>query len=246
MLRKTVVLGSLGCLFACEEPAPSQPLAPVEPTRILVFYKTSGFYHASIPAGLAAIQRAAPALNLAVDTTNNAARFTPAGLQPYAAVVFLSTTQDVLTPQQQTAFESYIRSGRGFVGIHAATDTKYDWPWYNGLVGGYFNGHPAVQPATVRVTDKAHPATAGLPDAWVRTDEWYNFRSLHPGLKVLANLDETTYAGGTMGAAHPIAWYHAYDGGRAFYTAGGHTAESFAEPLFMQHVMGGITYAVGK
>ncbi|GAA4388364.1 hypothetical protein GCM10023186_34950 [Hymenobacter koreensis] len=193
-----------------------------------------------------AIRQKASANGIQMDTTNNAARFTPDGLQPYAAVVFLSTTGDVLAPQQQSAFERYIRSGRGFVGIHAATDSEYDWPWYNGLVGAYFNDHPAIQQATVRVVDKAHPATAVLPDAWTRTDEWYNFRNLHPGLKVLANLDESTYTGGNMGANHPIAWYHTYDGGRAFYTAGGHTAESFAEPLFMQHVMGGITYAVGN
>jgi type 1 glutamine amidotransferase len=160
--------------------------------------------------------------------------------------VFLSATQDVLSDAQQTAFEQYIRSGKGFVGIHAATDTEYDWPWYNRLVGAYFNGHPATQPAAIRVSAPRHAAIRHLPAAWLRTDEWYNFRSVNPDIRVLATLDESIYTGGTNGANHPIAWYHAFEGGRAFYTAGGHTAESYAEPLFVQHLLGGIQYAMGE
>jgi len=207
---------------------------------------TNGFYHGSIPAGIKAIQQLGRENSFRVDTTNNAARFRLDTLRKYEAVVFLSTTQDVLNIEQQTAFEQYIRLGRGFVAIHAATDTEYNWPWYNGLVGAYFNGHPAIQQATVNVTDNAHPATSFLPARWVRTDEWYNFRNLALGLRVLATLDETTYSGGTNGPNHPIAWCHTYDGGRAFYTAGGHTDESYQEPLFVRHLLGGITYAIGK
>jgi type 1 glutamine amidotransferase len=152
----------------------------------------------------------------------------------------------VLNDAQQAAFEQYIRSGKGFVGIHAATDTEYDWPWYNRLVGAYFSSHPAIQPAVVRVINKTHSSTSFLPDAWSRTDEWYNFRNIQPTITVLATLDETTYIGGTNGTNHPIAWYHSYDGGRAFYTAGGHTAESYREPLFLRHLLGGIQYAIGQ
>jgi type 1 glutamine amidotransferase len=180
-----------------------------------------------------------------VDTTRRAELFTPENLSKYQAVVFLNTTGDVLNAAQQTAFEQFIAGGKGFVGIHAATDTEYSWPWYHGLVGAYFNGHPAVQQATVQVVNKLHPATAALPDAWVRTDEWYNFRGLKPGLVVLARLNESTYTGGTHGADHPIAWYQAYGGGRAFYTGGGHTPESYQEPLFRQHLLGGLQYAMG-
>ncbi|HEX8657291.1 MAG TPA: ThuA domain-containing protein, partial [Hymenobacter sp.] len=164
----------------------------------------------------------------------------------YRAVVFLSTTGDVLNAEQQLAFEQYLGLGRGFVGIHSATDTEYDWLWYNGLVGAYFNGHPAVQQATINVVDNTHLSTKFLPARWVRTDEWYNFRSFAPDLRVLATLDETTYSGGTNGPEHPIAWYHAYGGGRAFYTAGGHTDDSYREPLFLQHLLGGIQYAMGQ
>jgi type 1 glutamine amidotransferase len=234
-----------GLLLGCRQKAGPAP-ETAAPPAVLVFSKTSGFRHASIPVGIQTIQQLGRENSFRVDTTTNAAKFRLDTLRKYQAVVFLSTTQDVLDASQQTAFEQYIRLGRGFVGVHAATDTEYGWPWYNGLVGAYFDGHPAVQPATVRVTDKSHSATSFLPDRWVRTDEWYNFRNIAPDLQVLATLDETTYAGGTNGPSHPIAWCHRYDGGRAFYTAGGHTDDSFREPLFVRHLLGGIRYAMGQ
>ncbi|MBC8084315.1 MAG: ThuA domain-containing protein [Hymenobacter sp.] len=240
--RLLPLLGLLGC----SRVSPLPPPIAAAPPAVLVFYKTSGYYHPSIPVGLRAMQQMGRDNGFRVDTTNKATRFQLDTLRRYQAVVFLSTTQDVLNEAQQVAFEQYIRLGRGFVGIHAATDTEYGWPWYNGLVGAYFNGHPAVQPATVRVADSTHAATRFLPARWVRTDEWYNFRALAPDLRVLATLDETTYSGGTNGPDHPIAWCHAYDGGRAFYTAGGHTDDSYREPLFLRHLLGGITYAIGN
>lgn len=218
---------------------------PEPAAKILVFYKTAGFHHASIPVAVAALQKLGAENNLIVDTTKVATNFNPTNLANYRAVVFLSTTGDVLNDAQQQAFEQYISAGNGFVGIHAATDTEYGWPWYNGLVGAYFKDHPAIQQATIQVTNKNHDATAALPDAWQRTDEWYNFRDLNPGVQVLANLDERTYSGGSHGSSHPIAWYHGYQGGRSFYTAGGHTEESYREPLFLQHLLGGIQYATG-
>ncbi|GAB2942861.1 hypothetical protein GCM10027048_04410 [Hymenobacter coalescens] len=210
-----------------------------------MFYKTAGFYHSSIPVAIEALRKLGADNNIQVDTTRVAANFTQATLAKYKAVVFLSTTGDVLNDAQQRAFEEYIKAGNGFVGVHAATDTEYDWPWYNGLVGAYFDGHPAIQPATVEVVDKNHDATVMLPDAWPRTDEWYNFRNLNPGVQVLANINEQSYSGGIHGAEHPIAWYHSYQNGRAFYTAGGHTDDSYREPLFLQHLLGGIRYASG-
>ncbi len=215
-------------------------------SRILVFSKTKGFYHQSIPAGVAALQKLGQENNFGVDTTKNAAYFVEDSLKNYRAVVFLSTTGNVLNADQQVALERYIQAGGGFVGIHAATDTEYDWPWYNQLVGAYFASHPKQQQAGIDVKDKTHPATSFLPDRWERFDEWYNFKSIDPGIKVLANLDETSYEGGTNGDTHPHAWYHDYDGGRAFYTAGGHTDASFREPLFLRHLLGGITYAMGE
>ena len=165
-------------------------------SRILVFVRTQGFYHASIPTGLATIMNLCRQNNISIDTTRDASVFTTANLKQYQAVVFLNTTGDVLNDEQQAAFEAYIRSGGGFVGVHAATDTEYKWFWYNKLVGAYFLSHPPEQQqAVIRVVDKNNPATAFLPDEWKRTDEWYNFRDIQPDLQVLAYLDETTYKG---------------------------------------------------
>src|SRR5215470_10558643 len=211
--------------------------------RALVFSKTTGFRHDSIPNGIAAIRQLGQQNNFAVDATEDSSLFTDANLSRYQTVIFLNTTGDALDNGQQAAFERYIRNGGGFVGVHSATDTEYDWAWYGGLVGSYFQGHPAIQPARIVIEDGSHPSTSTLPAEWRRTDEWYNFRSNPRGrVKVLATLDETTYSGGAMGADHPIAWCQLYDGGRAWYTAGGHTGESYAEPLFLQHLLGGIQF----
>lgn len=217
--------------------------------RILVFTKTSGFYHESIPSGIAAIQKMAMEKGFEVDTTKDATNFTEKQLRKYSAVVFLSTTQNVLNADQQLAFERYIQAGGGYVGIHAAADTEYEWPWYNKLVGAYFLNHPNdpnVRQASINVIDTAHISTKGLPLRWDRTDEWYNYKSIYAGIHVVAELDEKSYDGGENGVYHPIAWYHDYDGGRAFYTGGGHTKESFSEPLFLNHLLGGIQYAIGE
>ncbi|HEY0552128.1 MAG TPA: ThuA domain-containing protein, partial [Verrucomicrobiae bacterium] len=198
--------------------------APGAPFKVLVFSKTAAFRHVSITNGIAAIRQLGTNNNFEVVATENSSDFTDANLAQFAAVIFLSTTGDVLDAAQQTAFENYIRSGRGYVGVHAASDTEYTWPWYGGLVGAYFSSHPAIQKATVLVEDFEHASTRFLPEGWVRTDEWYNFQSNpRANVHVLGRLDESTYTGGTMGSDHPIAWFHDYDGGRAWYTAGGHT-----------------------
>ena len=214
--------------------------------RVLVFSKTAGFRHDSIPAGVAAVKELGAGDGFAVDATEDASAFTAKNLRRYDAVVFLSTTSDVLDAAQQSAFEGYIRHGGGYVGIHAAADTEYDWAFYGGLVGAYFQSHPAIQPATVDVEDRAHPATSGLARSWNRTDEWYNYRSNpRDRAHVLASLDESSYTGGTMNGDHPIAWCQNYQGGRAFYTGLGHTKESYAEPAFRQHLLGGLRWATG-
>lgn len=217
--------------------------------RLLVFSKTGGFRHASIKDGKIALQKLATEHNFSVDFTEDAAAFSDANLAHYNAVVFMLTTGTILDDNQKAAFERYIRAGGGYVGVHSASDTEYAWSWYGGLVGAYFDrvhGHSKVVQATIHVTDRTHLSTMMLPALWVRTDEWYNFASNPRGnVNVLMTIDESTYKGGTMGADHPIAWYHEYDGGRAWYTALGHTSESYYEPLFLAHLWGGILYASG-
>ncbi|HEX6685191.1 MAG TPA: ThuA domain-containing protein [Candidatus Limnocylindrales bacterium] len=213
---------------------------------VLVFSKTAGFRHDSIPAGIAAVQQLGTANDFAVEATEDANAFTDANLARFRAVVWLSTTGDVLNDTQQAAFERYIRAGGGYAGVHAAADTEYGWAWYGRLVGAYFASHPSNQNATVKVEDPAHPSTGHLPPRWTRFDEWYNFQTNPRGTAhILASLDESTYSGGTMGAEHPTAWCQRFDGGRSWYTGGGHTVESFSDSAFRAHLLGGIRTAAG-
>ncbi|ONI89868.1 hypothetical protein ALI144C_04040 [Actinosynnema sp. ALI-1.44] len=222
----------------------SQAVDP--PYRIMVFSKTAGFRHDAIPAGIQALRDLGSANTFTVDATEDSTRFSTANLAQYKVVVFLNTTGDVLNAAQQTAFEQYIAGGGGYVGVHAAADTEYDWPFYGGLVGAYFHSHPAIQQVTVRVDDHVHPSTAHLPAAWVRTDELYNYRTNPRGAaKVLARLDESTYSGGNMGADHPIVWCQNYRGGRSWYSGLGHTQASYGEANFRTMLLGGIRWVAG-
>ncbi|OSZ59054.1 glycosyl hydrolase [Streptomyces pharetrae CZA14] len=232
---------------AMSQPSTAEARAAADPAyKILVFSKTAGFRHSSIDDGITALRDLGTANNFTVDATEDAQAFTTANLARYKVVVFLSTTGDVLTAAQQTAFEQYVQGGGGYAGIHAAADTEYDWPFYAGLAGALFHSHPAVQSATVKVEDRAHDATAHLGGSWRRTDEWYNYRTNpRTTAHVLASLDESSYAGGNMAGDHPIAWCKDYQGGRAFYTGGGHTDESYTEPAFRRHLLGGIRWAAG-
>ncbi|MFF9687103.1 ThuA domain-containing protein [Streptomyces sp. NPDC014623] len=233
---------------AAEPEPPVRPVATAaDPAYdVLVFSRTAGFRHSSIDEGTAALRELGAANNFTVTATEDSAVFTPANLAGYESVVFLSTTGDILNSAQQTAFEGYIESGGGYVGIHAAADTEYDWSWYAGLAGALFRSHPAIQPATVKVEDRAHDATAHLGPAWQRTDEWYDYRTNpRTTAHVLASLDESSYSGGSMGGDHPIAWCKDYRGGRAFYTGGGHTEDSYADAAFRRHLLGGIRWSAG-
>ena len=229
-------------LNACSSTKP----AVTTPSKILVYSKTTGFRHDCIPSGIEAIKKLGTDNGFLTDFTEDSTQFNSANLKNYKAVIFLCTTHNVLSDSGRAAFKSYIEAGNGFVGIHAATDTEYGWAWYGKLVGAYFISHPAGQPlAKINVVDNTNIATQGLPAVWERKDEWYNFKQVNPDNHILLNLDEKSYKGGVMGAKHPIAWYHDYDGGRAFYTGLGHTKDSYIEPLFLQHLMGGISYALG-
>jgi len=247
MPRRTPLALLVAVLMAAATVLAATP-AQAASFAVLVFSKTAGFRHDAIPAGITAIQQLGAANDFSVTATEDAGAFTDANLAQYDAVVWLSTTGDVLDGNQQAAFERFIRAGGGYAGVHAAADTEYDWAWYGNLVGAYFNSHPANQTATVKVEDPAHPSTAGLPARWSRLDELYNYRTNpRSTAHVLASLDETTYApgAGAMGPDHPIAWCKTYDGGRSWYTGLGHTIESYSDPQFRAHLLGGIQTATG-
>ncbi len=262
---RALVLAAVTCaaIFTSAAPAGAEGGGDDEPRfRALIFGKTAAFRHTEcIPSGTVAIAQLAVRNDFAVDATENAAAFTAANLAQYDVVIFLCTTGDVLNAAQQTAFEAYIRGGGGYAGVHSASDTEYDWPFYGGLVGAYFRDHPGVpgvntqyQEATVRVEDRGTAATEDLPRRWVREDEWYNFRTNpRDDVHVLMSLDESTYdprgysvpGGSAPMGDHPIAWCQRYEGGRSFYTALGHRGSYWSEPLLLAHVLGGIEMAAG-
>ncbi|HWM20772.1 MAG TPA: ThuA domain-containing protein, partial [Ilumatobacteraceae bacterium] len=234
--------------------------------NVLVYFEAAGFPHTSRDEGVAAIEALGTANDFNVDASEDSAVFTAANLAQYDAVVFLSTTGDALTDEQQEAFEDYYRGGGGYVGIHSATDTEYGWAWYGDMLGGYFRSHPPGTPtATVNIEDGNEPSTEGLPTNWVRTDEWYNFQSavdpvvngggddVSPrahGVKVLATVDESTYDeqdGNATNDDHPVAWCSDFDGGRMWYTALGHTEESFGTGAgnIRSHILGGLQTVTG-
>lgn len=214
------------------------------------FSKTLLYRHASITNGIAAIKELGAKNHFEVDATEDSSWFTPAILGKYKAIVFLSTSGEVLNQEQKAAFREFVEQGGGLAAIHAAVAgdlaTEGNWPWYGEALSASFTNHSAVLPATVRVEDANTPSTIGLPERWVRTDEWYNFIASPRGkVHVLASLDESTYKGGTMGADHPVAWCRRIGKGRIWYTALGHTEASFREPLFLKHFLGGIQVASG-
>ncbi|MDW3195349.1 MAG: ThuA domain-containing protein [Cytophagales bacterium] len=216
--------------------------------KVLVFSKTTSFRHESIAAGKKAILALGEMHGFFVDTTERADQLTEENLANYNVLIFLNTTGDVLNDAQQLEMNRWVQAGGGYVGIHAAADTEYDWPWYGELVGAYFESHPNdpnVRDAEIQLVDKNHISTSHLPDVWARTDEWYNYKEIQPEINVLLNLDESSYKGGTNGEEHPITWYRDFDGGRSWYTGLGHTPESFEDQDFLTLLLGGIEYAAG-
>ncbi len=242
-LAATVAFG----LMACCTPGCSRPDQPVElPPGLLIFTKTAGFRHSSIPAGVAMFERIASSAGYKILHTEDAAVFHPDTLRQFEVIVFLSTTGNILDAGQQEAMETFMAAGGSFLGVHAAADTEYDWPWYGQMLGARFSSHPDIQQADVILQDTVHPAVMGLPARWQRRDEWYNFRDLVPGLSTLLTVDENTYEGGTHGEFHPVSWCREFGGGRVFYTAMGHTEDSFEEPAFEAHLAGAVRWLLAR
>lgn len=209
--------------------------------KIMVFSHTKGFRHKSIEPGVEALKKLGKENGYTIVHTENPADFNDKNLKQFKVLLFLNPTGNgVFNEEQKLAFQKYIRKGGGFVGVHAASDCNYDWDWYGKMVGGYFESHPKIQNAKLDILDDNHPATKGLPQPWMHTDEWYNFKNFNKDVKVIMSVDEKTYTGGKMPDFHPIAWHHKFEGGKIFYTALGHTIEDYTDPLFLKHLNGGI------
>lgn len=219
---------------------------PTQQKKVLIYSKTNGYRHESILAGINAIKKLGIENNFLVDATEDSLDINSEKLKSYQAVIFLSTTGKVLGEKQEVALQKFMKKGGGFVGVHAATDCEYNWPWYVAMIGASFESHPKQQIAKLVVVDNKQLSTKHLPAIWERKDEWYNFKNINPEINVLIKIDESSYTGGKNNNNHPMAWYHNFGGGRVFYTGLGHTVESYSEPLFLQHLLGGIKYAMRK
>ncbi len=223
--------------------------------RALLFSKTAGWYHYSIHSGVDAIKGLAERHTFSVDWEENESVFSDNRLKNYQVVIFLNTTGDILNDEQQAAFERYIKNGGSWVGVHAAADTEYQWEWYTKLVGMMFRTHPREQTAMLDILDRDFPGMERWATRQIWTDEWYQYRqpALLDDLHYLIKVDESTYDPSRklrdgsstpgMGDFHPIAWYHEYDGGRAFYTGLGHLDRVYKDEAFLDHLYGGIYWA---
>ncbi len=208
------------------------------PPRVLLLTATAGYRHESIEAGIEAIRALGERHGFVVEATEDPQRLRGDVLAGCAAVVFLNTTGDILDEPQEQTLKAFVLGGGGFAGIHAAADTEHGWPWYGRLVGARFTGHGPVEAATVHVSDRSHPSTSGLPAEWARVDEWYQFSAVGTDLLILATLEGDP--------ARPIAWCQGIGRGRSWYTACGHTVESYTEPLFLEHLAGGMLWVTAQ
>lgn len=221
--------------------------------KALLITKTAGWHHESINDGVEAIRQLGNRNFFDVQWHQDAGKITDDYLKDFQVLIFLNTTGNIFDSAEQKAIERFIRSGKGYVGIHSASDTEYDWEWYTRLVGRMFNIHPAIQTAQLQLTDKPFPGLQGFTGRPLWTDEWYEFgEEKIKGLNYILAVDESTFnpvtnwgtkSGKGMGAFHPISWYHTFDGGRSFYTALGHLPAVYSDPAFLQHIYAGIYWA---
>ncbi len=227
--------------------------APAQPSHdaILIYSGTTGFRHNFIPAGINAITAIARKRGLEVVASENPSVFSKAGLKRFRAIVLLSCTTDPKNPasewlvgERRDALQQFVRQGGGIVAIHAAADSHYNWPWYGRLIGGHFARHPAGTPqGIVHVVDPSHPAVAGLTRTERRKDEYYYFDDYDPTSRLLVILDPSSIGEKDVNP-NPMSWVRNVDGGRVFYTAMGHTKESYSDPWFLRHVADGLDWVL--
>jgi type 1 glutamine amidotransferase len=221
--------------------------------KALVVTTTNGWHHESLHAGFLAIKELGIKNFFDVTLFENPGGFNDRYVEQFQVIIFLNTTGNIFDTAQQKVMERFIKSGKGYVGIHSASDTEYDWEWYTKLVGRMFNIHPAVQTARLKILDNKFPGLQGFENGKLWTDEWYDFSPEKiQGLNYVLAVDESSYnpkvqwgqkKSDGMGQLHPLAWYHEYDGGRSFYTALGHLPTNFSEPAFLNHLYAGIFWA---
>lgn len=235
-MKRAILIGlAVGLFAACQQES-----------KVLVFSKTEGFRHKSIETGVECIRRLGAENNFLVDHSEDSKVFLSDSLRQYQAVILLNTTGDIFDDEEQVAFRNYVQEGGAIMGIHSASDTELDWPWFNHLIGAYFDGHPKIQSAEFEVLDHQHASTADLPTHFNLTDEFYNFKSIQENSQVLININEQSYEGGKNGSEHPMTWHRNIEGSRVFYTALGHRQELYQDSLYLSHLLGGIEFVLKR
>jgi hypothetical protein len=245
------LLGLLAGITAVATIAPAA--AEARQPRVLLFSHSTGYRHASIEPGIAAIQGLGAREKIAIVPSADPNIFSAESLKGFDAIILLSTSTDPKKPESEwfqgarrTALQSFVRRGGGIVAIHAASDSHYHWPWYLKMIGGHFASHPEGTPqGTLRVVDRKHPATKGVDPTMRRVDEWYYFDDYNPEAHVLVTLDPASIGQKDVNP-NPVSWAHHYEGGRVFYTAMGHTVESYSDRNFLTHLAGGLRWVMGK
>lgn len=210
---------------------------------VLVITETDGWVHDSIEAGLELIKYLGDKNRFNVYHSDNSRVINYSNLKSIKTLIFLNTTEDILSEDEQVVMQKFIQSGKGFVGVHSASDTEYKWKWYGELVGAYFKSHPEGTTNAKIIKIENGRFSKHLNPIWEVEDEWYNFNYTNDDINVVLELDEKSYYGGENGDYHPITWYHSYDGGRSFYTGLGHLKEVYSNEMFIGLLEQGILYA---
>ena len=210
---------------------------------VLVITETEGWVHDSIEAGLELIKYLGDKNRFNVYHSDNSRVINYSNLKSIKTLIFLNTTEDILSEDEQVVMQKFIQSGKGFVGVHSASDTEYKWKWYGELVGAYFKSHPEGTTNAKIIKIENGRFSKHLNPIWEVEDEWYNFNYTNDDINVVLELDEKSYYGGENGDYHPITWYHSYDGGRSFYTGLGHLKEVYSNKMFIELLEQGILYA---
>jgi uncharacterized protein len=228
------------------------PASAADSKRVLIYSGSTGFRHESIEPGVAAIKVLATREGFAADTSEDPNVFTAERLKPYSVIVFVSSTTNPKDPasewfvgERREALQGFVHAGKGIVGIHAAADSHFNWPWYTKMIGGVFERHPQGTPAgELTVVDGTHPSTRGLPQTIPHIDEWYYYKDFNPRVQLLMTFDPASI-GETDANPNPISWAHEFEGGRVFYTGLGHTKEAYRTSFFLKHIAGALHWAAG-
>lgn len=222
--------------------------------QILIYTRNGdGYVHDNIAASVEALEEICKSMNVETSVTDDPTIFESAAFLQFDAVIFTNTNNEAfLNELQRVNFQKFIRSGKGFVGVHSACGSERDWPWFWSMLGGKFVRHPKLQEFDIKITNKDHPSTLHLPETWRWEDECYFMDQLNPAINVLISVDLTSlkddgkreYPGTVFGDLFPLAWYHEFEGGKSWYTALGHKIGYYSDKNFRQHLSGGIQWVL--